>query len=220
MALTFPLPLATFADTLLVQSATCHLPEQMATSRTAGGEQLSYDLGERLWTGRIDLGPMVRTEVGRPEVLIEALRQAGRSFLMFDRRRPNPLTDLTGTILGAATVSILALGGDPRELSLTGLPVGYTLSAGDYLSFAYTSLAVTRQALHRVVNTTVVANGAGQTALFEVIPALRPGAAAAAPVALKKAVCKAVIVAGSVTELTGRSTLHEGLGFDWVQSLR
>lgn len=219
MALTFPLPVADFADTLLVRAATCQLPEQLALSRTAGGEQLSYDLGERLWTGRIDLGPMVRSEIGRPEVLIDALRQAGRSFLMFDRRRPNPLLDPTGSILGAAAVTILALGGDPRELSLAGLPAGYTLSAGDYLSFAYGASPV-RQALHRVVNTTVTASGTGETPLFEVIPALRPGAAPGAAVTLKKAVCKAVIVAGSVTETTGGSTLHEGLGFDWVQSLR
>lgn len=220
MALTFPLSLATFADTLLVQSATCDLPEQLQQSRTAGGEQLSADMGERLWTGRIDLGAMVRGEIGRPDVLIQVLKAAGRSFHMYDRRRPNPLADPTGTILGAAAVTILALGGDPREMSLAGLPAGYTLSAGDYLSFEYTALAVTRQALHRVVNSTVVANGAGQTPLFEVIPALRPGAAAAAPVTLKKAFCKAVMIAGSATPVAGRSTLYEGLGFDWVQSLR
>jgi len=220
MALSFPLPLATFADTLLVAEASCYLPEQIVQSRTAGGEQLTADMGERLWTGRITLGPMTRTEFGRPDVLISLLRQAGRPFLMYDRRRPNPLADPNGTILGAASVTILALGGDPRELSLAGLPAGYTLSAGDYLSFAYTTLSVTRQALHRVVETTVVANGSGQTPLFEVHPPIRPGAAAAAAVTLRKPFCKAVMVAGAASEATGRNTLYEGLSFDWVQSLR
>lgn len=139
---------------------------------------------------------------------------------MDDRRRPNPLLDPTGSILGVATVTILALGGDARELSLAGLPAGYTLSRGDYLSFSYTSLAVTRQALHRVVDATVVANGSGQAALFEVEPFIRPGTVAGAAVILKKAFCKAVKVAGSTTPNTGRSSLSEGLGFDWVQSLR
>jgi hypothetical protein len=119
----------------------------------------------------------------------------------------------------AGPVSILALGGDARELSLTGLPVGYTLWAGDYLSFAYGTSPVL-QALHRVVATTVVANGSGQTALFEVTPALRPGAAVAAPVTLKKAFCKAVAVAGSVEEMARYHTLSEGMAFDWVQTLR
>ena len=217
MALTFPLTLATFADTLLVADMTFALPEQLLQSRTAGGLQLTADMGERLWSGRINLGMMQRSEFGRPDVLISLLRQAGRPFLIYDRRRPNPLADPTGSILGAATVTILALGGDPRELSLTGLPVGYTLSAGDYLAFLY---AGSIRALHKVVNPTVVANGSGQTALFEVHPAIRPGASAGAVVTLKKPFCHAVMVAGSATEATGRSTLYEGLGFDWVQSLR
>lgn len=219
MALTFPLARATFIDTLLVDRATCDLPELVEQSRTEGGEQLTADMGERLWTGRIDLGKMVQTEVGRPETLIQVLKQ-GRTFEVFDRRRPNPLLDPAGAILGAANVTILALGADPRELSLAGLPAGYTLSAGDYLSFAYTSLSVSRQALHRVVDATVVADGLGQTPLFEVVPAIRPGAAVAAAVTLKKPFCRAVMVAGSAAPSGGRSTLYEGLGFDWVQTLR
>lgn len=219
MALSFPLSLATFADILPVQAYSCDLPEQLQMSRTAGGEQLVADMAERLWTGRVDLGWMIKSEVGRPETLIQVLKQ-GRSFHMLDGRRKYPLLDPTGSILGASAVTILALGGDARELSLAGLPVGYTLSAGDYLSFAYTSLSITRQALHRVVDTTVVANGLGQTALFEVVPPIRPGAAASAAVTLKKPYCKAVMVAGSATPSTGRSTVYDGLGFDWVQSLR
>lgn len=220
MALTYPLTLATFVDTLLVEMATCDLPELVEQSRTAGGEQLVADMGERLWTGRIDLGKMQKAEIGRPEVLIQVVKQ-GKSFQCYDRRRMFPLLDPTGSILGAASVTILALNGsDAREMSLAGLPVGYMLSAGDYLSFAYTSLSVTRQALHRVVDSTVVANGSGQTPLFEVVPPIRPGAAAAAAVTLKKPFCKAVMVAGSASPSSGRSTLYEGLGFDWVQSLR
>jgi len=219
MALSYPLTLATFADTLLCARVTCDLPEMVEQSRTAGGEQLMADMGERLWTGRIDLGKMVRTEIGRREVLIQVVKQ-GKTFQCYDRRRLYPLLDPTGSILGASAVTILALGGDPREMSLAGLPVGYTLSAGDYLSFAYTSLSVTRQALHKVVDTTVVANGSGQTSLFEVVPPIRPGAAAAAAVTLKKPFCKAVMVAGSASPSDGSSTVYEGLGFDWVQTLR
>lgn len=219
MALTFPLSLASFADILPVKAYSCDLPERVQQSSTAGGEQLSADMAERLWTGRVDLGWMVKAEVGRPEVLIQILKQ-GHAFHMLDGRRKYPLADPTGSILGAAAVTILALGGDPRELSLAGLPAGYTLSAGDYLSFAYTSLSVTRQALHKIVPVSVVADGAGETALFEVIPAIRPGAVAGAAVTLAKPFCKAVMVAGSASPSTGQSTLYDGLGFDWVQTLR
>ncbi len=219
MALTYPLALATFADTLLVSDMTFHLPEIVQMSRTAGGDVLTADLGERLWRGRITLGRMTRTEVGRPEVLMDLLRQAGRSFLIYDRYRTNPLLDPAGTILGAASVIILALGGDARELSLAGLPAGYTLSAGDYLSFDYGTSPV-RRALHRVVPATVVANGSGQTALFEITPSIRPGASAGAAVALNKAWCKAVMIPGSIEAATRESVMTDGLAFDWTQSLR
>lgn len=219
MALTYPLPLASFADILPISSLSFHLPEQLVMSRTAKGEQLTADLGERLWTGQITLGRLTKAEAGRPEVLIDLIRQgASRTFLIYDRYRTNPLLDPTGSILGASTPTILALGGDARELSLTGLPIGYTLSPGDYLSFAYGTSPVL-QALHRVVST-VTANGSGQTALFEVTPALRPGAAAAAPVTLRKAFCKAVAVAGSIEEAMRYSTMTEGIAFAWVQTLR
>lgn len=217
MALTYPLALADFADILPVASISFHLPEQVEQSRTGKGEQLTADVGDRLWQGRITFGRLTRVEAGRPEVLVDLIRGAGRSFLLYDIWRVNPLADPTGTILGAAAVTILALGGDARELSLSGLPAGYTLSAGDYLSFTYGSGL---HALHRVVNTTVTANGAGQTPLFEVLPEIRQGAVAGAAVALKKAHCKAVAVAGSVEEALRRSTISEGLAFDWVQSLR
>lgn len=219
MALTFPLSLATFADILPVKAYSCDLPEQIEQSRTAGGEQLSADMAERLWAGRVDLGFLLKSEVGRPEVLIQVLKQ-GHPFHIGDGRRKYPLLDPTGAILGVSAVTILALGGDPRELSLAGLPAGYTLSAGDYLSFAYTSLSVTRQALHKVVPLTVTADGAGDTPLFEVLPALRPGAVTGAAVTLKKPYCKAVMIAGTASPSTGQSTVYDGLGFDWVQSLR
>jgi hypothetical protein len=220
MALTYPLALADFADILPISSLSFHLPAQVVQSRTAGGEQLTADVAERLWSGRMTLGRLTKAEAGRPEVLIELIRQAGRSFLIYDRHRTNPRLDPTGAILGSSSVTILALGGDARELSLAGLPAGYVLSAGDHLSFAYTHLSVSRQALHRIVTPTVTADGSGETPLFEVVPALRQGAAITAPVTLKKAACKAVAVAGSIEEAIRTATLSEGMAFDWVQSLR
>lgn len=217
MPLTYPLPLASFADILPIASLSFHLPEQVVMSRTGQGEVLTADIGERLWQGRMTLGRLTRAEAGRPEVLIELIRQAGRSFLIYDRHRTHPRLDPTGAILGASAVTILALGPDARELSLTGLPAGYTLSAGDHLSFAY---GAGLQALHRIVTTTVTASGAGETPLLEVIPAIRPGAVAGTAVQLSKAFCKAVAMPGSVEEAIRLGTLSEGMAFDWVQTLR
>lgn len=158
----------------------------------------------------------MRAEAGRPEVLIDILRQAGRSFLVYDTRRPAPLLDPNGTILGAATPTIHTLSADPRELRITGLPASYVLSPGDYLSFTYGTNPV-RYALHRVVATTTAV--AGLTPLFEVTPAIRSGAVTGAAITLIKAHCKAVILAGSVETGSGRRTITEGIGFGYVQSL-
>ena len=217
MALPSLLSRAQFIDLMPISEQSHYLPESMELNRTGAGEQLSADLGDRLWQGEITLGRLLRTEAGRPEVLIDLIRQSGRSFLVYDTRRPAPLLDPNGTILGASTPTINTLGGDPRELRIGGLPATYVLSAGDYLSFTYGTSPV-RYALHRVVTTTTAV--AGLTPLFEVTPAIRTGALTGAAITLLKAHCKAVIIPGSVKVGVGRRTITDGIGFGYVQALR
>ena len=220
MPLSYPLSREVLFDTLPVASVAFELPENVELAATRGGEQLAAEAGERLWQGEVAIGRLTKAETGRPEVLVDLLRAPGRSFMAYDRTRARPLLDPTGAILGAATPSILALNGsDARELRLQGLPAGYVLSAGDYLSFAYGSSPV-RQALHRIVDTAVTANGSGETPFFEVVPHIRPGAAVAAAVELNRPWCKAVLVFGTVTPMRGTRTIFDGLGFRFVQTLR
>lgn len=216
MALTYPLARFQFVDILPVGEQSHYLPESMELNRTGGGEQLGADLGDRLWQGKITLGRLQRTEAGRPEMLIDVLRQAGRSFLVYDTRRPAPLLDPNGTILGASTPTIHTLSADPRELRITGLPATYVLSPGDYLSFTYGSNPV-RYALHRVVATTTAV--AGLTPLFEVTPHIRTGAVTGAAITFLRAYCKAVILAGTAEPGVGRRTITDGISFGYVQSL-
>lgn len=216
MALTYPLSRANFMDLLPIGEQSHNLPQSMELNRTGGGEQLGADLGDRLWQGKITLGRLLRTEAGRPEMLIDLLAQAGRTFLVHDTRRPWPLLDPNGTIFGASTPTIHTLSGDPRELRITGLPATYVLSPGDYFSFQYGSSPV-RYALHRVVSTTTAV--AGLTPLFEVSPHIRPGAVTGTQVFFFKPACKAVILAGSVEAGVGRRTITDGISFGYVQSL-
>jgi hypothetical protein len=138
---------------------------------------------------------------------------------MFDSRQPAPLLDPNRTGLAGFNPVIHNLpGADPREMQVSGLPAGYVLSAGDYLSFSYGSSPV-RLALHRVVSgvTTV---GTGITPLFEVMPAIKPGAVVGAAVNFYRPFCKAVIVAGSVQPTRTRHTISEGLRLAYVQTVR
>ena len=129
-------------------------------SQTGGGELLRADLAPMLWAGEIRLGPMAKAESAVPELMLDLLRPAGRTFYCYDARRAYPLLDPTGSILGAATPTIYALPAGGREMQLQALPVGYNLSPGDYLAFDYTVASVTRRALHRIVSDPAVVTSA------------------------------------------------------------
>jgi hypothetical protein len=208
-----------FMNKLNIADMTMRCPPQAEYNRTGSGEQLVSDTGVRLWQGDIILGRMKRIEAGEIEVLVDLMAQTGRSFRLYDVRRPFPLTDPLGTGHNGFTPSIMTLyPSEPREIRIGGLPAFYTLTAGDYLSFYYGSNPV-RYALHRVVST-VTAGSGGNTPVMEVDPPIRPGAAVGETVELRQPWCKAVLIAGSVQPNRTRHTISEGLRFSFVQSLR
>ena len=213
--LTFPLGLSSFWTLLPISRETVEPSRAQEVSRTRGGEILTAELGASLWAGKIELGPMPHAEVRALTPLINLLSRPGASFLVAHSARMRPLLDPTGAILGAATPSVLAVGASARELSLTGLPAGYALSAGDLVGFTYGG----RSGLHELVSA-VTANGAGQTALFEVTPPIRPGLTAGTAVQLSSPRCKAVIDPGSVALGAASNTITSGVSFAWTQTLR
>lgn len=217
MPLTFPLPLATFWSRLPVDSIELDLGEALQLDETGGGEQLTADLGVRLWRGSVTMGRLFYAEAAEVEVLLDTLRQAGRFFLANDVRRPAPLLDPSGAILGVATVTVSAIP-SARELTLAGLPVGYVLSPGDYLSFTYDGTKA-RRGFHRVV-TGGTASGGGVLGPIEVVPPLRPGLATGTAVTLSNPAFKAVLEPGSAARGTSRRKITEGASFGFVQTLR
>ena len=148
--------------------------------------------------------------------MISLLRGAGRNFLAYDTRRPRPVSDPTGSILGASSPLLDTLNVNNRDLRISGLPAAYVLKQGDYLGFSYGS---GRRALHRVVPTTVTASGAGLTPLFEVVPMIRPGAVVATAVTLIKPVIKATVDPGSVNRGVTGAWVTTGASFRFSQTL-
>jgi hypothetical protein len=220
MAYSFPLSTANFMDLLPIQQMFFDAPEQVEMSQTGGGELLRADLAPMLWAGEIRLGPMAKAESAVPELMLDLLRPAGRTFYCYDARRAYPLLDPTGSILGAATPTIYALPAGGREMQLQALPVGYNLSPGDYLAFDYTVASVTRRALHRIVSDPAVVPAGGISPVFEVTPMIRTGAVTGTAVTLIKAACKAVLVPNSVSKGTSLRGLTRDMNFRWQQTLR
>jgi hypothetical protein len=216
MALTFPLSVSQFMSILPIEEMTFHAPAQAQISQTAGGEVMSAELGPQLWRGQITLGTMPWEEARNPDVLLDILGVPGRTFWAYDTRHPAPYLDPSGSVLGAATPMIHTLDGNGRDMRLQGLPAGYTLQRGDYLAFDYAG----RRALHRVAAESVSAAGTGITSLFEVSPSIRPGALVGAAVTLIKASCKAMLIPGQTDKGIARSTVHEGMTFQFIQTLK
>lgn len=217
MALTFPLGIDTFFGGLGVSSATFWLPESLEMSRSGSGEILTADLGARLWSGSISLRPLRHDFASGIEAKLSALRQAGRSFFVHDRRHCSPAADHGGVILGAATPVVASVAANNRDLTISGLPAGYVLSDGDHLSFTYGGSPL-RYALHQIV-VGDTADGAGEITV-EVTPHIRPGVSAGAAVTLVRPFCKALIVPGSTSPASASGHISTGITFDFIQTLR
>lgn len=219
MAFAFPLNVAAFMDILRIEAISFSAPEQVEINQTGGGEVLQADLAPMLWQAEIKLGELIASDAALTNARLDILRPAGRSFYLYDTRRPGPLLDLTGAILGASTPSIHTLAANNRDMRIQGLPVGYLLSVGDYLAFDY-GTSIIRRALHKIVSSPAVVPSGGISPTFEVSPMIRPGAAVGASVTLIKAACKALIVPNSINTGMTAKTITTGMSFRCMQTLR
>lgn len=222
MAVTFPLSRAEFADLIDPAGMSFHLPASRELDIDGSGQVIDSNLGARLWRGSVTLVPKVHADAVAIETLLAILNTSGASVMLYDRRKPYPRLDPNGLILGATVPTILSLAVSNRELALTGLPAGYTLSRGDYLSFSYLDVTgATRYALHAVVDVTVTADGTGVTPSFEVVPNIRPGAVITTPVTLAKPACKVVLMPNSLGAAMGQAGMvSSGQTFEFTQTLR
>jgi hypothetical protein len=216
MALSWPLPAQEFFDDLPIAEISFTLGRASEFSETGGGDVIDHRLGARLWQGRIKLDIDTHAAWAAIEARLALLEEPGASLLLYDTRLPSPIAHPALAPGALDNVQIGAIAANNRELSLTRLPQGYTVSRGDVLGFTY-GANPTRYAYHRVV-TGAVADVSGVAAWIEVTPFLRPGAVAGLPVALQAPVLKAKIKEAAYG--ASRATISEGGAFSWTQTLR
>lgn len=218
MAQTFPMALADFFAGLPIQSSVPTLGEAMEFSQTGAGEVLTVDLGARLWMMDVSIRLGSYAEIERIKARLDLLRSAGRSLLVHSIPLLAPQYDPTGAILGASDVRLASVASNNREMSITGLPAGYKLTAGDFISFQYRTDPV-RYAMHQFASD-ATANGSGVISSVEVSNFIRPGAVANTQLQLIKPRYKAVVVPGSTKAPTIGQMKSEGLSFSLIQTLR
>ena len=203
MSLSFPLALAEWQDLLRQEEITFGPDRPEAVQELAGGDSISARLGPTRWQGTLTLAPALHRDSAVVEARLALLVDQGGSFLLSDPRFAGPAAGL-----GAGTPTVASISSDRREIALAGYTG--TITAGDLLSWTYGSNPV-RWTLHRAVT------GAVNGGAFEVTPAVPFGAVTGATVALQRPVCRARLVAGSVSFGAGRRVRTGGIMMAWRQ---
>lgn len=223
MALAFPVPMESFFVNLPVQFSELELGEAYEMNETGYGEILTADIGTRLWQMKVSLRDGSYAEIERFRARVNMLRQAGRTLIAHAIPGAFPRHDPDGSILGSATPTLNSVAANMRDIRVAGLPTGYRIYDGDYISFQYGTNPV-RYGFHQAVIPTttgyVQAPSGGLSPVFEVTPNVRPGYATGADVQLLRPRFKALIAPGSAN--MGRSGQRQttGLSFTLIQTLR
>lgn len=205
------LTLADIYDRLMIGAARFDLQRNDELSGAGSGALWQAELAPPLWTAEVSLNDQALNEIKQQAALIRKLDGARQSFLLCDTTSLNPQADPDGTLLGAANVTLGAIGADRTVAPLVGLPAGYVLTLGDKLQINGASKIAFVE-----VSGTVSANGAGSVSVA-VFPRLPAWVATGAAVVLKRPACPMVIVPGSHNPGTSEGVFTSGAGFKTVQ---
>lgn len=204
---TWPVDLEGWLTPFRVAEQTFDLGEGLAVqNRTGGGEVIRSGGAARLWHGTLTIGRLRVDQVAAVEARLHALRGAGACFWLRDYRKPR--VENIGAVLSYNNTTM-------NIVTLKGLAPALVIAPGDYIAFGYAG----RRALHQVVSGKTV-DGSGNTGNIEVVPPFRPGVALDLPVSVGNPPLKAVMVPGSLRMGQSRGIWHEGISFDWTQTLR
>lgn len=220
MVMSYPHDQAAFEDRLVFPEVTFRLGAALEMNETGAGELITTDVGERLWRAAVTVAPRGIPAGREQQALVEDLLYAGRSVLLTPAPYTGPQEDLDGSVYTGGSGNAQISSATTNDISLTGMPSGYTLRRGDFLSWTYSS-SPTRYALHRVSQVIGVANGSGAIDDLEVTPFVRsPGSLAGTAVELFTPVAKMVLEPGGYSAPRARTAISEGLAFSARQTFR
>lgn len=179
------------------------------------GAALTFELADPLWGMSVVLDWSEWPEARRLAAMTRSLTKPGQDFLMTNPIGQYPAYDPGGTILGASSVTILAVDPGTRRVSFAGLPAGYQLTWGDFGEVVFGAAPQRRYVFE--LHGTATANGFHETGLVEISPPIWPGIVAGATVNLKRPATRAFIVPGSLREGPIRTGIVDGMSFTALQ---
>lgn len=134
MALTFPLDLGPLLHVMQVRF---WLQTAQQRSLLANGDVLVADVAPSYWMAEMTLINMDFRDAKALQAKFEALDGSKNPFYLYDPRCEYPAEDPGGYIIGAATPVVSSVSGNNKEMTITGLPGGYVLTAGDMFHVNY-----------------------------------------------------------------------------------
>lgn len=215
MALSNPRPLVDFMDRLQITDFEWSVRESRQIDGQGSGQILEAEIAPDLWTAKLTVSIDYHDGARQTRALLNSLVPVGRFALIYDPIAKYPAYDPDGTILGANTVAITAVGADRDTLAFSGFPAGYQLRPGDKIELQYASDPLRRQIVE--VSEFGTANGAGVMSALAVYQHVRPAVTTAAVVNLKKPALKMMRMAHSAG--TSRAVFHDGMSIEFIEKV-
>lgn len=215
MTLLNPRPLADFMDKLRITDFDWSVRESRQIDGQGSGQILQTDVAPDLWTAKLTIATDYYGGARQTRALLNSLVPVGRFALVYDPIARYPAYDLTGSILGARSVVITAIGTNRDTLAFSGFPADYQLWPGDKIELQYASDPMRRQIVE--VSEFGTANGAGAMAALAVYPHVRPAVTTASVVNLKSPALKMMRVAHSAG--TSRAVFHDGMSIEFIEKV-
>jgi hypothetical protein len=173
----------------------------------ASGRVLVKDLGSPLWTLRAASKTLPPNALDYWRARLTAMENGLKQFYGYSMSRCYPIlyprgSWPTGTSFDG-TGTLATIGGDRKSVTIGGLPPGFTLSVGDYVSLSDSGT------LHQVMEEAAALAG-GVTPAFELRPHVPPTLVAGGDAVVGRPSCLMAIVPGSIhsdSQLSGWGTV-------------
>lgn len=208
-------PLSSLNDRLKIASVVWDIQRNDEMSGEGSGRFWQAELAPPLWVAEIGLATGYYDSLKQQAALIRSLHGMQEPFLLCDPTSRYPQADPTGAVLGARNTTVSSIGTDKQSISISGLPSGYKLTAGDKIEVRGSD----RYGFLEVSAFTVQASSGGSTPSFQVFPHvpvwLQPGAACT----LAKPACRVVLYPESHNPGTASRLFTEGARFRVLQKL-
>ncbi|SOC38975.1 hypothetical protein SAMN05892877_105357 [Rhizobium subbaraonis] len=184
-------------------------------SRTAGGVSVVKDLGEPLWQAAYATTTLSPNDLDYWRARLDVLDGGQQQFRAYPLSRCFPIAYPNGswpagTDFDGDNATLTARWASNKEMTVSGLPPFFIVSAGDFLRIGGRNL-------HRAVNRRV-ADGSGVLGGIEVRPHFWPETAVGDAVSVRKPYCLMTVVSGSISTTADLATGRGSISFRAIEA--